>query len=122
METRKFVRLPFEVEGVQVTEENMQEVAAWCGGEVFEKVAKGTIQPYVKVKVHRPLNEKHTQAFSGDWVLSSETGFKVYTDRALTSSFSEEGRSYNVFDQQEVVADGITLDTEAQESKPQPTQ
>jgi hypothetical protein len=32
--TTKYVRKPFEVEAVQVTEENLEEVAQWCHGEL----------------------------------------------------------------------------------------
>lgn len=97
MKTTKFMRRLFHVEAVQVTAENMEEVATWCEGEVK---STGSDAPYIKVKVRRPLNEKHTRAFIGDWVSLSETGFKVYAKRSFQNTFTElasEDGTMNVF-------------------------
>lgn len=85
MDIKQFKRRPFPVEGVQVTEENIQEVAEWCGGDVRRTVT----ETYIKVKTHRPLNEKQKRAYVSDWVLKAKTGFKVYTDQAMENSFEE---------------------------------
>lgn len=98
METTTFSRKPFEVDAVQVTEENIQEVAAWCRGKIQHAERKGTVEPYIKVQTHRPLNEKQTMAFIGDWILQAETGFKVYTDQAMQNSFQEQPKHRNVFE------------------------
>ena len=89
-----YCRKRFDVEAVQVTPENMADVAKWCNGDVIQCGADGSDdlstsadRDYIKVKVSRPLNEKQTRAFSGDWVLKAGTGFKVYTDRAMKNSF-----------------------------------
>ena len=83
IETAKFQRKPFEIEAVQVTEENLEDVAKWCDGVVE---THGDSQ-HIKVRVHRPLNERQTKAFVGDWVLYAGTGYKVYTDKAFKKSF-----------------------------------
>jgi hypothetical protein len=96
METQTYDRKGFSVEAVQVTEDNIAEVAAWCGGEIREKPARigpGMAQ-YVKVPTVRPLNEKQTEAYVTDWVLKSPSGFKVYMD-----SFQPRKSSRNVFEQ-----------------------
>lgn len=94
IETNKYARRPFYVDAVQVTEENMAEVAKWCQGDVMtdDKALtapelSGDDHPYVKVRVHRPLTERQTKAFAGDWVLYAGTGFKVYTPKAFEKSF-----------------------------------
>lgn len=94
IETNKYARRPFYVDAVQVTEENMEEVAKWCQGDVATDPkaltapeASGDDHPYVKVRVHRPLTERQTKAFVGDWVLYAGTGFKVYTPKAFEKSF-----------------------------------
>lgn len=98
MHTNKYSRRIFEIDAVQVTPENMEEVATWCEGAVRHNVAGDA---YVKVKVHRPMNEKHTRAYPGDWVSLSKSGYKVYTDRAFQNSFVQmSGTSHNVFEQQ----------------------
>jgi len=84
MSTNLYVRRPFEVTAVQVTEDNLAEVADWCEGEVRE-TAEGT--KFVKVRVYRPMNSRQTRAFVGDWVLYSGRAYKVYTVRAFEQSF-----------------------------------
>jgi hypothetical protein len=85
------MRKTFFVDAVQVTRENMQEIATWCGGEVARTVPKGRKEEveYVKVRVFRPLNERQTMAFKGDWVLYAGTGYKVYSDKAFKGSFEQ---------------------------------
>lgn len=86
METIKFVRRPFYIDAVQVTEENIEEVAKWCGGDVR---TNSDARKYIKVRVHRPFGDRQTQAFIGDWVLYSVSGYKVYTPRAFANAFEE---------------------------------
>lgn len=85
MKTHKFARKPFYVDAVRVSDANMEEVAEWCKGTI-EKSEEGT---FIKVEVHRPLTERQTQAFVGDWVLFAGSGFKVYTPKAFDKSFEK---------------------------------
>ena len=80
----EYVRRPFEVKAVQITEENLQTVADWCQGEV-RLTADG--QPFIKVKVYRPMSSRQTRAFVGDWVLYSSKAYKVYTTKAFEQAF-----------------------------------
>lgn len=84
--TQKYVRKPFYIDAVQVTAQNIAEVAKWADGEV--RTDSNNAQ-YVKVRVHRPLNDRQTKAFVGDWVLYAGTGFKVYTPKAFANSFEQ---------------------------------
>lgn len=96
METTKFTRKPFDVEAVQVTADNIDEVAKWCQGEV---ITQNDGSKFIKVRVLRVLNERQTQAFVEDWVLYAGTGYKVYTDKAFRKSFvpqTEELRTVKV--------------------------
>lgn len=87
--TEKYIRKPFSIDAVQVTEENIDEIAKWCGGEIItEKRGRKDIR-YVKVRVNRPLNERQTKAFVGDWVLYAGTGYKVYTSKAFDACFEK---------------------------------
>jgi hypothetical protein len=86
MKTHKFARKPFYVDAVRVSEDNIAEVAEWCQGEVLSDGDEGK---YVKVRVHRPLTDRQTKAFIGDWVLYAGTGFKVYTPKAFDKSFEK---------------------------------
>lgn len=85
MQTQKYARKPFYIDAVQVTEENMAEVAEWCGGT--QREANGPEAAHIKIKVHRPFTPRQTKAFVGDWVLKSETGFKIYTPVAFERGF-----------------------------------
>lgn len=84
MEIQKFQRKPFSVDGVCVTDENMEDVAAWCLGTVVKDNSKAR---YIRVDAHRPLTERQTQAYPGDWILFHNRGFKVYTEAAFTRNF-----------------------------------
>lgn len=86
IETTKFARKPFFVDAVQVTAENMEQVAQWCKGDVRTE-GSGEEVKYVKVRVNRPLTDRQTKAYVGDWVLSAGSGYKVYTDKAFAKSF-----------------------------------
>lgn len=88
MQTAKFTRKPFEVDAVQVTDDNIDEVAKWCQGEVKEEDNR----PYIKVRVLRVIDERQTKAFVGDWVLYAGTGYKVYTPKAFQKSFIPVGQ------------------------------
>lgn len=93
LELNRFARRPFHVDAVQVTEENIDDVAIWCKGDVVtvksKPNAKGISreQKHIKVRVHLPLNDRQTQAFVGDWVLYTTSGFKVYLANAFDKSF-----------------------------------
>jgi len=89
MKTEKFIRKPFAVDAIQVTSENMQEVAQWCQGEILttEASEKRPAENYINVRVVRPLSPRQTRAFVGDWVLYSGTGYKVYTPKAFDRGF-----------------------------------
>lgn len=106
METRTFMRKSFEVEAVQVTEENMNDVAQWCQGRVVN--ATNDEGKHVKVRVMRVMEERQTKAFVGDWVLYAGTGYKVYNAKAFQKSFDP--------------LDGTAKDAANQAAKTQPVE
>lgn len=84
LEIEKYVRRPFEIDAVRVTEDNIKEAAAWCGGDV--RSDKNGAK-YVKVRVVRPLTTRQSEAYVNDWILYAGTGYKVYTPKAFEDSF-----------------------------------
>lgn len=115
LKTDKFARKPFYVDAIQVTAENMEAVAEWCQGDVVKTEAPKA--NYIKVRVHRPMTPRQTQAFVGDWVLYAGTGFKVYTDRAFQGSFepatvTQKGteNSTTAFVEKDVTTPGEVID------------
>jgi hypothetical protein len=101
MKVWRYVRKPFFVNAVQVTIENLEDVAKWCDGVIREASPRSgqPRQKYVKVRVMRPLNEKQTMAFPGDFVLQAGVGFKIYTAKAFFNTFdpSEDDYDYGTF-------------------------
>jgi hypothetical protein len=86
--TERFIRKPLYVDAVRVTSQNFEAVAAWCDGEI-QKETEGprTGKSYIRVRVQYPKSPRQSKAFSGDWVLYTETGYKVYTNPAFQKSF-----------------------------------
>lgn len=101
MQTTKFIRRSFEVDAVRVTDENIDDVAKWCQGEVLETNGK----KYIKVKVQKIISDRQTQAFVGDWVLYAGAGYKVYTNRAFRNSFDQVTREEATQELRTVTAD-----------------
>lgn len=89
IETTKYARKPFYVDAVRVTSANIEDVAAWAQGEVRKDTESGREIPYIHVRVFRPLDDRQTKAFIGDWVLYAGTGYKVYTNKAFLNSFDK---------------------------------
>lgn len=87
LDVKKARRKTFEVDVVEVTDDNIKEVAKWCGGDVRTYVKDGIESQYVKVRVYRPMNERQTMAFVGDRVLYAGTGYKVYLPNAFEACF-----------------------------------
>ena len=95
MIVEQFVRKSFPVEAVRVTAENIEEVAQWCDGDVQTE----NNQPFIKVRVQNPLNDRQTKAYFGDWVLYAGKGYKVYKDAAFNKSFLKAPKAdQNVFE------------------------
>lgn len=87
---KTYIRKPFPVQAERVTNQNMNQVALWCGGELKGLGEHdGRWGPFIEVDVVNPDANKprQSQAFVGDWVLKSDKGFKVYTNRSFEKSF-----------------------------------
>lgn len=84
LETKRYVSNPLYVDGVQLTAQNLSQVARWCRGRIHKDKHKKT---FIKVAVNRPATEKQTRAYPTDWVLKAGSGFKVYNDQAFRNRF-----------------------------------
>lgn len=91
LKIEEFHRRPLAVQVVQITPKNMREAAAWCRGEIKETHpnANGNTRKFIQVPVSRPVSNRQTQAFVGDFVCKAETGFKVYLQNAFPQSFEK---------------------------------
>lgn len=92
---KRFVRKPFTVDAVQVTSDNIEAVAKWCGGDIRKgkpdhDIEEGLVgERFIKVRVYRPMGDRQSMAFAGDWVLYAGRGYKVYTNLAFEKTFEE---------------------------------
>ena len=86
--TQRYKRKPLIVDAVRVTEDNFDELALWCQGDIQHDSTLN--MRLIRVRVHTPKIPRQTQAFVGDWILYTEKGYKVYSDRAFMQSFSED--------------------------------
>ncbi|QAU06776.1 hypothetical protein SEA_OLGASCLOVER_71 [Gordonia phage OlgasClover] len=94
IKTQMFQRKPFQVEAVQITEENFEKVASWCGGSIATIEERGNtpnkpgrVKRYIQVGVSRPMTRRQSEAYVGDWILYAPQGFKVYANRPFLKNF-----------------------------------
>ena len=89
--TQRYIRKPLYVDAVRITAANFEEIAAWCQGEIQQDdiPGKNTSKKFIRVRVQNPKNPRQTKAFVGDWVLYTETGYKVYTVKAFHAAFDK---------------------------------
>jgi hypothetical protein len=104
LDIQDFERLPFPIKAVQVTEDNMIEVAKWCGGEIRHTQARSdrASAPYIKVRVHTPMTDRQSKAFVGDWVSVRGQDFKVYTSSAFERNYGKPANSGPVVHQDQL--------------------
>jgi len=81
---QRYTHVPLYVEAVQVTADNMAKVAEWVGGTIQMDSEN---QQYIKIATIRPLRDRQTQAYVGDWALKTDVGLKVYTNKAFGRGF-----------------------------------
>jgi hypothetical protein len=98
IETSKYVRKPLYVDAVQIGKDNFAALAAWCQGEIRtndgEDLVVNTdgLNPdahHIRIRVHNPKSIRQTKGFVGDWILYTERGYKVYTQKAFRASFDK---------------------------------
>lgn len=100
VDTTKYVRKPLYVDAVQVTDGNFHDVIRWCQGDVgvigadpgteikpAEGVELDPSKHFIRIRVHNPVSARQTKAFVGDWILYTDRGYKIYTEKAFKENF-----------------------------------
>jgi hypothetical protein len=91
MKIETHTRRPFDVNVVEVTPENVEQVAEWCGGTVAQgeyRHSKYKIQlPVVKVPGNGPHKGKSVDARIGYFVVEHNGSFRVYRPKQFEESF-----------------------------------
>jgi hypothetical protein len=105
--TQRYVRKPLFVDAVRVRENNFEEIAAWCQGEITKEVrGSGSPKPCIRVQVQYPKNLRQTLAFDGDWILCTDRGYKVYTNKAFKLAFDLTDEQPKTAEPQPATPDG----------------
>lgn len=89
--TTTFERKTFRVQAVRVTQENMGELAEWCGGAVVNADRHpDDVTQYIEVETTRMSGSK-SHAWVGDWIarLSADHCFRIYRDKSFLEVFQE---------------------------------
>jgi hypothetical protein len=108
MQTTRYIRKPLVVDAVQMTEENAQELRAWCHGELYiARNGKTTIE----VRVLHPARPDQNTAQVGDWVLKSSQGYKIYADSAFRKGFEllDEGTQLELTNMGELLREKLAI-------------
>jgi hypothetical protein len=89
MDIKKYDRKPFTVEAVQVTPQNAEKVAEWCGGrvEMVSTPMMGTRMDLPAVVVPGKGSNKDEIAQVGSWVVVRKNTARMYKRQAFESSF-----------------------------------
>lgn len=89
--TQEYVRKPLFVDAVRVTGKNFDAIATWCQGRILRDEVPGQTggKKYIKVRVHNPRDQRQTKAYIGDWILYTERGYKIYTNKSFEESFDK---------------------------------
>lgn len=96
--TTKYVRKPLYVDAVQVTTDNFADVIRWCQGDVgaidgsdtqalTDETVIDPAKQYIRIRVHNPQSIRQTKAYVGDWILYTDRGYKIYTEKAFKDNF-----------------------------------
>lgn len=91
MDIHRASRKSFDVEFVEVTEENISEVADWCGGRV---IGEGR-ERHVRISDKNAIHTRQTKAFVGDKVVlhTEKKTFKAFGRRAFDNTFAVKGET-----------------------------
>lgn len=88
-------RKSFRVQAIQVTKENLPDLAEWCGGVVkLEDDGGEGFRTYIEVPVSPTsgrYSKQRVSAYVGDWVvrLTEDNNFKIYRTRSFLEIFEE---------------------------------
>lgn len=86
MEFNSFVRKPFTVEAVEITEDNIAEIAELVG--VLRKKDDGT--PYIRVD--RRLVPNIYQVYPGFWMTKMGDNIRCYSKKIFKEQFLESNK------------------------------
>lgn len=98
IQTTRYIRKPLYVEAIQIDESNFISLAEWCQGEIrtnggdFLVDNRDKVDPktqHIRLRVHNPKSIRQMQGHVGDWILYTDRGYKIYTQKAFKACFDQ---------------------------------
>lgn len=83
MEMTKFVRKPFEVDAIQITEENINELAEFIGTIRKKNDEDGSVY----IQVDRRLIPNIDRVFPGYWFTRMGNNARCYSEKIFSTTF-----------------------------------
>lgn len=90
--TREFVASAIKIDAVQVTNENIHDLAAWCHGDV--KDYSNTLLDFPDQRLYiqfiatdRQFRSRQALAFVDDWIFTHQKKFDTLQDKAFKEEF-----------------------------------
>jgi len=86
MDLNRYVRRPKEVTAVQVTQDNIIDVAQWCGGTIHKDSIE--TKKYIELPgIERRRVERLGRAYVGDWVTLRKNSYLSYSPQSFRTLF-----------------------------------
>lgn len=118
MQIETYERKPFSVEAVQVTFENVHEVAAWCKGTVITQKIKmlgvDTDVPAVQFEGQGENRGKTFVASLNFYVVELNGNFRIYKPAAFHSTFEKPVEIEHLIEGPDVEDLEVTPETKAE--------
>lgn len=93
LEIKKFSRRPFDVNAVQVTLDNIDELTEWCKGRKDQAPTKmmgtETMLPCIKLPGQGANKKQEFTANIGSWIVEFKGNFRVYKPVQFRATFVE---------------------------------
>ena len=90
-DVKKYRFRGFDADGVQVSKENLEEIAKWCGGLVQDssQYMPGTNRPFVLFVSWSQNGSSKVAAYEGDWIIKVRENFKLVDATDFLNEFEE---------------------------------
>jgi hypothetical protein len=100
LETEKFDRRPFTVNAIQVTQDNAEAVAKWCGGVLemidYKMLGVHAKLPAIKIEGTGTETGKKFTAVLGMWIVQRKSSFRTYKHNTFKALFVKQDRGINL--------------------------
>jgi len=114
MEFIDCIRRPFEVKAIEVTLQNVEQVAAWCRGTVGEAKVKmmgtETVLPCIELKGQGIKKNQTFVAQLGHFIVEHKGSFRVYRRQQFEQTFEKRAAATEMYERGIVTAEQCLMD------------